>query len=266
METAVRNRTNPLFMAIAFSRFRCACLLTTCFAGVTGTADFCFLFLSQPSPFLYLGQISPLRNFLQPFYRISLNIHFSAVPDGISISSGCSPSSCLRHLPTFHLSTTFSVQNTSFALLDLGFSSISSFPGKIGFLVITLPLDFFPHTQTGKSGRAGTGIFIFSENGLNDPVFQRMECNDTDPSSVIQEIDHAVQGIPKHVKLPVELNTYCLKSPLGRMSSCSLYFHGDRTPYDLCQFSGCPDRCLLSGSHNVFSLYFWQIYLRRNRG
>ena len=30
--------------------------------------------------------------------------------DGISISSGCSPSSCLRHLPTFHLSTTFSVQ------------------------------------------------------------------------------------------------------------------------------------------------------------
>ena len=71
---------------------------------------FLFSFLSQPSPFLYLGQISPLRNFLQPFYRISLNIHFSAVPDGISISSGCSPSSCLRHLPTFHLSTTFSVQ------------------------------------------------------------------------------------------------------------------------------------------------------------
>ena len=83
-----------------------------------------------------------------------------------------------------------------------------------------------------------------------------MECNDTDPSSVIQEIDHAVQGIPEHVKLPVELNTYCLKSPLGRMSSCSLYFHGDRTPYDLCQFSGCPDRCLLSGSHNVFRYIF----------
>lgn len=30
--------------ARTFSRFRCACLLTTCFAGVTGTADFCFLF------------------------------------------------------------------------------------------------------------------------------------------------------------------------------------------------------------------------------
>ena len=45
----------------------------------------------------------------------------------------------------------------SFALLDLGFSSISSLPGKIGFLVMTLPLDSLPHTQTGKSG----GHYVF---------------------------------------------------------------------------------------------------------
>ena len=40
----------------------------------------------------------------------------------------------------------------SFALFDLGFSSVSSTEGMIGFLVITCPLDFFPHTQTGNSG------------------------------------------------------------------------------------------------------------------
>jgi len=28
-----------------------------------------------------------------------------------------------------------------------------------------------------------------------DPVFQRMECNDCDPSSRLQRIDHAVNGI-----------------------------------------------------------------------
>ena len=40
METAVRNRTKPLFIAIAFSLFRCIFLFAACFAGVTGTADF----------------------------------------------------------------------------------------------------------------------------------------------------------------------------------------------------------------------------------
>ena len=52
-----------------------------------------------------ISQLSDFQaeNLDNGFYRISLNIHFSAVPDGIPISSGCSPSSCLRHLPTFHL-------------------------------------------------------------------------------------------------------------------------------------------------------------------
>ena len=37
--------------------------------------------------------------------------------------------------------------------LDLGvFSSSSSFDGRIGFRVITLPILFLPHTHTGKSG------------------------------------------------------------------------------------------------------------------
>jgi Na+-driven multidrug efflux pump len=40
----------------------------------------------------------------------------------------------------------------SFALRALGFSSISFPVGMIGFFVITLPLLFLPHTQTGKSG------------------------------------------------------------------------------------------------------------------
>ena len=79
-----------------------------------------------------------------------------------------------------------------------------------------------------------------------------MECDDTDPSSVIQKIDHSVQRITEHIKLSVQLNAYRLKSPLGRMSSCSLYFHGDGSPYDFCQFPGCLNRCLRSGSHDMF--------------
>lgn len=45
-----------------------------------------------------------------------------------------------------------SFSNTrSFALLALGFSSISVSDGRIGFLVTTCPLLFLPHTQTGNS-------------------------------------------------------------------------------------------------------------------
>ena len=41
--------------------------------------------------------------------------------------------------------------------------SISSSEGRIGFLVITLPFDLFPHTQTGKSGGQVHG-FSFLRN------------------------------------------------------------------------------------------------------
>ena len=43
-------------------------------------------------------------------------------------------------------------QKLSFALCDLLFSESSFSLGRIGFLVITLPFETLPQTQTGKSG------------------------------------------------------------------------------------------------------------------
>ena len=47
-----------------------------------------------------------------------------------------------------------------------------------------------------KIRRAGTWIFITSENGLYDPVLQRMERNDADPSPVTQQVDHIIKTVP----------------------------------------------------------------------
>ena len=53
----------------------------------------------------------------------------------------------------------------SFALFARLFSSISSLLGRIGFLVIILPFDIFPHTHTGKSLGHVHG-FSFLRNAL----------------------------------------------------------------------------------------------------
>ena len=61
--------------------------------------------------------------------------------------------SVLHLLHAFFLISYYLRSNTrSFALLERLLYSISSSVGKIGFRVSILPRDFFPHTQTGKSG------------------------------------------------------------------------------------------------------------------
>mgnify|MGYP007069805749 CR=1 FL=1 len=60
----------------------------------------------------------------------------------------------------------------SFALLDRLFSSSSSLPGTIGFLVITFPFDTLPHTQTGNSGgQIQWPLHWLRKNILYDSVF-----------------------------------------------------------------------------------------------
>ena len=52
----------------------------------------------------------------------------------------------------------------NFALFDRLFISISSFPGRIGFLVMTFPSALRPHTHTGKSGGHVHGFSLFWKN------------------------------------------------------------------------------------------------------
>src|SRR5699024_7849246 len=60
--------------------------------------------------------------------------------------------------------SSYLLSNTlSLALLEREFCSSSSFEGKIGLRVTTVPLLFLPHTQTGKSGGQIHG-FSFSRN------------------------------------------------------------------------------------------------------
>ena len=91
---------------------------------------------------------------LSLYYHICMGYYFFSVP---------------YFIPTFTdeiFKILYFFSNTrNFALLDLLFTSSSSAPGRIGFLVITFPLETLPHTHTGNSGGQVQG-FSFLRNAF----------------------------------------------------------------------------------------------------
>ena len=117
------------------------CPVSSCLAAHTRFQRpcffWCFLRLCCKTPY----RTSVLKRIWRITFRSICRIYPSICPSGHNFSVSFVPS---RH--------TFRSKTRSFALLERGFVSISSSPGKIGFRVTTVPLDFFPHTQTGNSG------------------------------------------------------------------------------------------------------------------
>ena len=102
------------------------------------------------------------------------------------------------------------------------------------FSVITFPLDFLPHTQTGNSLGQIQGSSFSLKNILYDTVFQRMEVWNTPlPASVIQKIDHISKGIFQYIQFPVQFDSNRLKGSFGRVSAYGTDFHRNRCFYHL---------------------------------
>ena len=104
-------------------------------------------------------------------FDLSCHIHFSdhialyVIPASLICSvTTIRCSLCRRHNLSFPLphflcyNSAFFSKTLSFALLARLFASISSSDGRIGFRVITFPLEACPHTHTGKSGEQVQGF------------------------------------------------------------------------------------------------------------
>ena len=83
----------------------------------------------------------------------------------------------------------------SFALFARLFSSSSSSDGKIGFLVITLPFETFPHTHTGNSFGQVHGFSFFRKLVLIDSILQGMECDNAKSSVICQRSIDLIQVV-----------------------------------------------------------------------
>ena len=83
-----------------------------------------------------------------------------------------------------------------------------------------------------------------------------MESDDADSSAIIKQINHTIQGFSKDIQFTVQFDSDCLKSSFCRMSSGRLNLHRNGLTDDLCQFSGCLNRCLCSRSHNMLRNIF----------
>ena len=115
--------------------------------------------------------------------------------------------------------------------------------------------DFSAYTYRKMPG-ADTWILISPESIFHNPVFQRMEGNNAEPSSGLQKPDQLVQRILQNLQLLIQLNTDRLKGLLRRMPLLHSYLHRYGRFDDFNQFSGRLNRSFPPRLYNVFRYIF----------
>ena len=125
------------------------------------------------------------------------------------------------------------------------------FAGKDRFTGDHFSFGNAPAHADRKFRGADAGIFIPAECVFDNAVFERMECNNTEPSAGSQQIDHAVQRIFQYFQLSVAGDSDRLESPFTGIAALLAHFHGNGLLDDLHELAGRFQRRFLAGAHNI---------------